>query len=115
MLADRGGVIGIHFMTHMLTGRFDPPAVLEDVLRQIDAVAGAGGIDCVALGPDFLPNTLNFKRNTGQSNLSFPIGLEDPSGLPLLTCGLIERGYSDDSVRKILGENLLRLLHETIG
>src|SRR5438067_7901961 len=49
-MADRGGVIALHFMTHMLTGRFAPRAGIEDVLRQIDALVAIGGIDCVALG-----------------------------------------------------------------
>jgi membrane dipeptidase len=114
-LADRGGVIALHFMTHMLTGRFSPPAGVEDVLRQIDALVNIGGIDCLALGPDYLPYTEEFKRNTGQWELSFPVGLESPSGLIHLVGGLVERGYSDEAVRKILGGTLLRLLGETLN
>jgi membrane dipeptidase len=114
-LADRGGVIGLHFMTHMLTGRFSPPAALEDVLRQIDALVNVGGIDCVALGPDYLPCTDEFKRNTGQWELSFPTGLESPAGLINLVRGLVMRGYNDEAVAKILGGNLLRLFRETLA
>lgn len=115
LLADRNGVIGVHFMTHMLTGRFAPQALLDDLLRQIGAIANIGGIDCVALGPDYLPYTENFRRNTGQSSLSFPVGLQDAGGLPLLTSGLVQRGHSDEAIQKILGGNLLRLFRETIG
>jgi len=97
-------------MTHMLTGRFTPRAELEDVLRQIDALVEIGGIDCVALGPDYLPYTEDFKRNTGQHELSFPVGLESPAGLLNLVRGLVERGYDEESIRKMLGGNLLRLL-----
>jgi membrane dipeptidase len=114
-LADRGGVIALHFMTHMLTGRFSPPAGLEDVLRQIDALVNIGGIDCLALGPDYLPYTQEFQRNTGQGELSFPAGLESPAGLIHLIRGLVARGYGDEVVRKILGGNLLRLFRETLG
>ncbi|MBI1913979.1 MAG: membrane dipeptidase [Planctomycetes bacterium] len=113
-VADRGGVIALHFMTHMLTGRFAPRAGLEDVLRQIDALVEIGGIDCVALGPDYLPYTEDFKRNTGQHDLSFPVGLESPAGLLNLVRGLVERGYDEEAVRKILGANLLRLFRETL-
>jgi membrane dipeptidase len=113
-LAERGGVLGLHFMTHMLTGRFAPPATVEEVVRQIDGLVNLGGIDCVALGPDFLPNDDAFKRNTGQPNLSFPIGLESPAGLPRLVGALLDHGYAEGDVRKIIGGNLLRLFRETL-
>jgi membrane dipeptidase len=113
-LAERGGVLGLHFMTHMLTGRFSPPALLEEVVRQIDAIVNLGGIDCVALGPDFLPNNDAFRRNTGQANLSFPVGLESPAGLPCLVAALLDHGYAEDAIQKILGGNLLRLFRETL-
>ena len=114
-LADRGGVVALHFMTHMLTGRFSPRAGLADVLRQIDALARVGGIDCLALGPDYLPYTEEFKRNTGQSELSFPAGLESPGGMLHLIRGLVSRGYSDADIQKILGGNLLRLFRDVLG
>jgi microsomal dipeptidase-like Zn-dependent dipeptidase len=92
-VADRGGVIALHFMTHMLTGRFSPRAELAEVLAQIDAIVRVGGIDCLALGPDYLPYTEEFKRNTDQRELSFPIGLESPASLLNLTRGLVASGY----------------------
>ena len=58
--------------------------------------------------------TEDFKRNSGQHNLSFPVGLESPAGLLSLVRGLVERGYDDEAVRKILGGNLLRLFRETL-
>jgi membrane dipeptidase len=114
-VADRGGVIALHFMTQMLTGRFAPRAGLEDVLRQIDAIICAGGIDCLALGPDYLPLTEDFQRNTEQYHLSFPVGLESPAGMGDLIRGLVGRGYGDAAIRKILGDNLLRLFRATLG
>jgi microsomal dipeptidase-like Zn-dependent dipeptidase len=74
-----------------------------------------GGIDCLALGPDYLPYTEEFRRNTGQHELSFPVGLESPAGLIDLVRGLVARGYGDEAVRKVLGGNLLCLLRETLG
>lgn len=112
--ADRGGVLAVHFMTHMLTGRFRPKATLEELVNQIDAMVRAGGIDCVALGPDYLPYSEDFKRNTEQRDLTFPTGLESPSGLPRLTSALLGRGYSEGDVLKILGGNLLRLFREVL-
>jgi membrane dipeptidase len=114
-LAEKGGVFAIHFMTHMLTGRFAPRATLQELMDQIDAVVRIGGIESVALGPDYLPYTDDFRRNTGQQDLTFPIGLESAAGLMNVTRGLVARGYDDLSVHKILGGNLLRLLRDTIG
>lgn len=113
-LVDKGGVFALHFMTHMLTGRFEPRATLEEVLRQIDAIVDIGGIDCLALGPDYLPYTDEFKLNSNQPNLTFPIGLETTGQLQNLTRALVWRGYSDDAIEKILGKNLLRLFSETL-
>jgi membrane dipeptidase len=114
-VAERGGVTALHFMTHMLTGRFTPRAGLDHVLDQVDAIVRVGGIDCLALGPDYLPNTEDFKRNTQQHLLSFPIGLESPASIVNLIRGLVGRGYGDEAIRKILGGNLLRLLRATLG
>jgi hypothetical protein len=113
-LAGQGGVFALHFMTHMLTGRFDPPATLEEVLRQIDAIVDIGGIECLALGPDYLPYSDDIKRNTGQANLTFPAGLETCGDLLNLTRALVWRGYTDGDIQKILGGNLLRLFRETL-
>ena len=114
-LADKGGVFALHFMTHMLTGRFEPRAELEELLAQVNAIVNIGGIDCLALGPDYLPYTEEMKRNTNQWNLSFPVGLESPATLLNLTRALVWGGYSDQAVHKILGGNLLRLLRETLN
>lgn len=115
VLAGRGGVFALHFMTHMLTGRFAPQATLEELLAQVDAIVNIGGIDCLALGPDYLPYTEEFRRNTEQRELTFPLGLETPSTLINLTRALVWRGYSDEAIHKILGGNLLRFLRDTIG
>lgn len=113
-LADKGGVLALHFMTHMLTGRFTPRAQLEEALAQVDAIVNIGGIDCLAWGPDYLPYTEAFRRNTEQGDLSFPVGLESPATLLNLTRALVAHSYSDEAILKILGGNLLRLFRETL-
>ncbi len=42
-------------------------------------------------------------------------GLEDCARLPALTERLLRRGYGESNVRKILGENVLRVMAEAIG
>jgi len=41
-----------------------------------------------------------------------PIGLKEVSSYPSLIEGLLRRGYSEDDIKKILGENLLRVWRE---
>ena len=42
-------------------------------------------------------------------------GLEDVSKMPALIAVLLNRGYSESDLKKILGENFLRLVREVIG
>jgi membrane dipeptidase len=73
------------------------PVPLARLLDQIDHVADVAGIDHVGLGSDF------------DGTLFMPEGARDVAGFPNITSGLLERGYSEDQIRKILGENLLRV------
>jgi membrane dipeptidase len=75
-----------------------PRPPLSRVVDHIVHVAQVAGIDHVGLGSDF--------DGIG----STPVGLEDASRLPYLTWELKKRGFSDEDVRKILGENFLRVL-----
>lgn len=73
---------------------------VADVADHIDHIVKVAGIDHVGLGGDY----------DGVSTL--PEGLEDVSCYPRLTQVLLDRGYSDDAVRKVLGQNILRVLRE---
>ncbi len=79
--------------------RMLPPVDDHAVLRHIDHVAKLVGPDHVGLGSDF----------DGVSGM-VPAGLEDVSKFPVLARGLIDMGYSDADIRKIMGENLLRVM-----
>ena len=46
---------------------------------------------------------------------TYPAGIETPDKLPNLTTGLLRRGFSDDGVKKILGENWLRVFEAVWG
>ncbi|MBN8729355.1 MAG: dipeptidase [Acidobacteria bacterium] len=69
------------------------------LLRHIDHVAKLAGPDHVGLGSDF----------DGVSGM-VPTGMEDVSQYPNLVKGLIEMGYSDTDIRKIMGMNLVRVM-----
>ncbi len=74
-----------------------PYASLDDVLDHFDHVVDLVGIDHVGIGSDY--------DGVGDT---LPVGLKDVSAYPNLVAGLLKRGYSEEDVRKILGENLLR-------
>ncbi|MFN0106052.1 MAG: dipeptidase [Bryobacteraceae bacterium] len=72
------------------------------LLRHIDHIATLAGPDHVGLGSDF----------DGISGMT-PTGMEDVSKYPVIVKGLIEMGYSDTDIRKIMGLNILRVLRQT--
>ncbi len=73
-----------------------------EIVDHIDHVVNVAGIDHVGLGSDF-------------DGCRLPDGLDDCSKVPLITEELLKRGYSDIDIRKIHGENSLRVMEESIG
>src|ERR1019366_8317102 len=78
-----------------------PRPPLSALIDQIDHIAKVAGVDHVGLGSDF-------DGVDGQ----LPGGLDSPADLPKITAALMERGYSAEDCRKILGGNLLRVFRE---
>ncbi len=78
-----------------------PRPPLSVLIDHIDHIAKVAGVDHVGLGSDF-------DGVSGQ----LPEGLDSPADLPKITAALIERGYSAEDCRKILGGNLLRVFRE---
>jgi membrane dipeptidase len=67
------------------------------IIEHIDHAVKVAGIDHVGLGSDF-------------DGANMPFGMEDATQLPKITEALLRKGYSEDDVKKILGENTLRLM-----
>jgi membrane dipeptidase len=82
-----------HYRVHPM-----PQTTLAKLLDHFDHAIAVAGPDHVGIGADW----------DGVSSL--PEGLDDVALLPALTRGLLERGHSEETVRKVLGENLLRVL-----
>ncbi len=78
-----------------------PRPPLKDLIDHIDHIAKVAGIDHVGLGSDF-------DGVDGQ----LPQGMDSPADFPKITAALMERGYSAEDCRKILGGNLLRVFAE---
>lgn len=126
-IADTGGYIGICCISRFLRGNGDLNAFLD----HIDHVAKKFGVDHVAIGTDIAYSSRN---NAAESRKAAVGGLrrrrEDFRSLwpkddfvaspeaelslawtnwPLYTVGLVQRGYSDEDIRKILGGNVMRV------
>ncbi|MDX6383923.1 MAG: rane dipeptidase, partial [Blastocatellia bacterium] len=73
---------------------------LSKLIDHIDHIVKVAGVDHVGLGPDF----------DGAND--FPEGARDVSMYPNITFELLKRGYTEPQIRKILGENFLRVLSQ---
>jgi membrane dipeptidase len=80
-----------------------PPVAADTIIRHIDHMVQTAGIDHVALGSDF------------DGIATVPIDLPDIAALPRITELLLQQGYGEDDVRKVLGGNLLRILTTVVG
>jgi membrane dipeptidase len=72
---------------------------LSRLLDHFEHAVKVAGVDHVGLGSDF-----------DGADDEFPAGMEDISKMPNLVSGLMERGFSDDDILKILGGNTLRVM-----
>ena len=115
MVAKNGGVVMVTFVPGFISqavadfdakpeaerkGLTAPKATLSQVADHIDHIRKVAGIDHIGLGGDF----------DGIS--SVVSGLEDVSKYPDLTAELLKRGYKDDDIKKILGQNVLRVMRQ---
>jgi membrane dipeptidase len=76
-----------------------PRVEFAKIIEHIDHAVKVAGVDHVGLGSDF-------------DGANMPYGMEDASKLPKITDALLQKGYSEGDVRKILGENTLRVMTE---
>jgi len=76
-----------------------PRVGLEMIIEHIDHAVKVAGAEHVGLGSDF-------------DGANMPYGMEDASKLPMITEALLNKDYSESDVRKILGENTLRVMTE---
>ena len=121
-IADTGGVVGVFAMPWFIAE--DPEnTTLDHYLDHIDYIAGLVGAEHVGIGTDWpMPQTkwvavafkkylapgMGFAPGNGPST-EWVHGLKDYRSFINVTRGLVARGYSDDQIRGILGENWLRV------
>jgi len=134
-ICDTGGYVGICCVPAFLGGAGDIHALLD----HIDHVARTCGPDHVAVGTDTAYTSANAAAENAKAPRPGPSRkrwenfwpADDPLFLPawrrpeqvqslawtnwpLFTVGLVQRGYSDEAIRKIIGENVLRVAQEVL-
>lgn len=98
-LADHDGLMGLTFAPEFICSE---GAGIEQFLAHIDHVAGLVGTGCIAIGSDF--------DGIGET----PQGLEDAAKFINITQGLLERGYTEEEIKGILGGNAIRLIQKVM-
>jgi membrane dipeptidase len=77
-----------------------PRATMADLIAHIEHVRTVAGIDHVGIGGDY------------DGIDSTPEGMDDVSSYPALFAELARRGWSDEDLKKLAGENLLRVMRQ---
>lgn len=133
-IAKTGGVIGLTALSDLhVRSRKDahipvtPQTGLEKHLDQYDYIRKLVGVDHIGLGPDFSKKPASGGGPSNRAVMSpeaysdapgfwyWVKGFENISELSNVTRGLIQRGWSTGEIRKVLGENWLRLYKQVWG
>ena len=129
-IVDSGGYIGICCISKFLRGAGDVSSLLD----HIQYVTKKFGVDHVAIGTDVAyssqNSSLEVRKLPKRSRSREPFRslwpkddfAETPemttslawTNWPLFTVGLVQRGYSDDEIRKIIGGNVMRVARESL-
>jgi membrane dipeptidase len=104
-----------------------PQASLEQHLDQYDYLKKLVGVEHIGLGPDFMTGYTRLGAGPGRDRELWPLDVygewpwnwvkdfETIIELPKVTQGLLDRGWSEADVRKVLGENWLRVYEKAWG
>src|SRR5262249_55880635 len=121
-LADTGGVIGVVTVPMFLSG--GPQVSVKHMLDHIDYICELVGPQHAAIGTDWpmqLPGSMiaaimrdavrtgGFRPEDDVERVDTLTDFRTYRDFPNITAGLVERGYSDDDIRAILGGNAMRV------
>lgn len=128
-IADTGGVIGVMAAPFLLSKQRKP--TIDTFLDHVCHITALVGWRHVSLGTDWPfqapddvqravlgPQTwieLGFRAEDGLDVSDRVVGFEDYRDLPNITRGLVKRGFSDEEIHGILGENALRVFENVCG
>ena len=97
-IANGGGIIDVNFHNGFLGA-----ATVDKVVDHIDYIKELVGVDYVGIGSDF------------DGGINPPVDLYDATQYPEITRELVERGYTEEEIRKILGLNFIRVFKQVCG
>jgi membrane dipeptidase len=117
-LAEKGGVIGVNAYPAFLNEK-PKQASITDLLNHIDYLVNLVGVNHVGIGLDLIEGkeeqiaeTLKKRPDIWGTVYSYPKDINTITKFPNIVKGLVERGYSNNDVKKIIGENFLRVYRE---
>lgn len=124
-IADRGGFIGVTMFPTFLERGVN--ATVDDYVEAIDYVINIVGEDVVGIGTDFTQgygkpffDWLTHDKGTGRRLTDFgdiinPKGIRTIGEFPNLTTAMEKAGWPERKIRKIMGENWVRVLRDVWG
>ena len=127
-VAETGGVIGVVTVPFFLAP--DEVVGIEAMLDHIDYITNLVGWQHVGIGTDWpmpMPKSIlkdSFSQFTFEAGFRVEdkidpcinlVGFDDYRDFPNITRGLVKRGYKDEQIRGLLGENFLRVFKEVCG
>jgi membrane dipeptidase len=119
-IAEKGGIIGVTAFPRLVSKDPDK-CTLDDLLDCIDYIVKLVGANHVGVGLDLAegwadyPPTRMSLMKIDKRIYTWPKGIETVTDFPNIAKGLVGRGYSDTEIRKILGENFLRVFKKVFG
>ena len=127
-IAATGGLVGVVTVPFFLSA--DPEATVEAVLDHIDYINERIGWRHVGIGTDWpmqapediieatlgaIVDEIGFRPEDNVSTTQTLRGFEDYRDMPNITRGLVARGYDDEQIAGILGENFMRVFEAVCG
>lgn len=118
-IAEHGGVVSVAAAIPPFIDIQDPSVVR--VMDHIEHLVNVAGIDHIGLGPDFVDDYFQAKFGGWPPLLpgidaTMPhADIERPADLLKLTEEMVDRGYTEADIRKILGGNVMRVFREVMG
>ena len=126
ILAENGGVAAPNAFPSFVS---ESNPTIEDFLAHLDCLVDLMGIDHVGIGLDFITGQPQefFMTPSGELGLGgkfppgitpptwpwiFPKGIQGVSDLPNIVEGMLKRGYTEKDIKKVMGENFLKLFKE---
>lgn len=124
-IADHGGFIGVTMFSPFLKKGID--STVDDYVEAIDYVINIAGEDCVGVGTDFtqdhgqdffdwLVHDKGYARKlTDFGKVVNPEGIRTLGEFPNLTEAMYRAGWGEEKIRKVMGENWVRVLKDVWG